>query len=89
MQLAERVLGVDAEGLTDAEVVAEGIRRLRAFWRDVLHLPGTLAGLGIEHPDVDALVHNLHVTKGTVFGNYVKLDASLTRSIYELCIHPD
>ena len=89
VQLAERVLGVDAEGLTDAEVVAEGIRRLRAFWRDVLHLPGTLAGLGIEHPDVDALVHNLHVTKGTVFGNYVKLDASLTRSIYELCIHPD
>lgn len=85
VQLAVRVLDVNPDGLSEREVVEEGIHRLRRYWKDVLHLPSNLAELGISHPDIDALVHNLHVTKGATFGGYVKLDAVLTRRIYEIC----
>lgn len=85
VQLAVRLLDVHPEGKTDAEIVAEGIRRLRAYWHDVLHLPANLKELGVEHPDIEALVRNLHRTKGERFGNYVKLDAQLTRDIYMEC----
>ena len=81
-QLALRVLHVSAEGKTDEEIIAEGIARLRQFWHS-LGLPITLKELGIENPDIDALVRNLHITKGEPIGNYVKLDRSLTKEIYE------
>ena len=81
-QLALRVLGVSAEGKTDEEIIAEGIARLRQFWHS-LGLPITLQELGIENPDIDALVRNLHITKGEPIGNYVKLDRTLTKEIYE------
>ncbi len=82
-QLAVRVLSVSEKRHDDRTIINEGIRRLRAFWTS-LGLPSTLAGLGIQHPDIDRLVHNLHITKGEVFGGYVKLDATLTRQIYEV-----
>ena len=85
VQLAVRLLDVHPEGKADAEIVAEGIRRLRVYWHDVLHLPANLKELGVEHPDIEALVRNLHRTKGERFGNYVKLDAQLTRDIYMEC----
>ena len=40
--------------------------------------------LGVTDPDIDALVNNLHVTKGEPIGSYVRLDRTLTREIYEL-----
>ena len=81
-QLALRVLHVSPEGKTDEEIIAEGIARLREFWHS-LGLPITLQELGIENPDIDALVRNLHITKGEPIGNYVKLDRTLTKEIYE------
>ena len=80
-QFAERVMGVEAEGRSDEEVISEGIARLRSFWKR-LGLPLTLSELGIEHPDIDALVHNVHQTKGEPIGQYVPLDHTLTREIY-------
>ena len=80
-QFAERVMGVSAEDRSDEEVISEGIARLRSFWKR-LGLPLTLRELGIEHPDIDALVHNVHQTKGEPIGQYVPLDHTLTREIY-------
>lgn len=82
-QLAVRVLQVADEG-DDASVIAEGIARLRAFWKS-LGLPLTLAELGIAAPDIDALVENVHRTKGEPIGQYVRLDRTLTRRVYEAC----
>ena len=81
-QLALRVLHVSPEGKTDEEIIAEGIARLREFWHS-LGLPITLKELGIENPDIDTLVRNLHIAKGEPIGNYVKLDRKLTKEIYE------
>ncbi len=83
VQLAERVLDVCPDGLTEHEIIAEGIARLRRFWSS-LGLPTNLHELGIEQPDIDALVRNLHVTKGEPIGGYVRLDRTLTHEIYEL-----
>ena len=83
VQLAERVLDVCPDGLSEHEIIAEGIARLRRFWSS-LGLPTNLHELGIEQPDIDALVRNLHVTKGEPIGGYVRLDRTQTREIYEL-----
>lgn len=83
VQFAERVFDVCPDGLSEQAVIAEGIARLRRFWTS-LGLPSNLSELGIEHPDIDALVHNVHVTKGEPIGSYVRLDRTLTREIYEL-----
>lgn len=80
-QLAVRVLGV-SEALPQDEAIAEGIKRLRAFWKS-LGLPLTLTELGIAEPDIDTLVANLHRAKGDIVGAYVPLDHTLTREIYE------
>lgn len=82
-QLAVRVLQVADEG-DEAAIIAEGIARLRAFWKR-LGLPLTLAELGIPEPDIDALVANVHHTKGEPIGQYVPLDRTLTRKVYEAC----
>lgn len=81
-QLVVRVFNVPSEGLTEQEIIAEGIARLRNFWTS-LGLPSNMRELGIAEPDIDLLVHNLHETKGEPIGNYVRLDRSLTREIYE------
>lgn len=83
VQFAERVFDVCPDGLSEQDVIAEGIARLRRFWTS-LGLPSNLHELGIEQPDIDALVHNVHVTKGEPIGSYVRLDRTLTRAIYEL-----
>lgn len=83
VQFAVRVFNVNPEGLSEQNIIAEGIARLRQFWSS-LGLPSTIRELGIESPDIDTLVRNLHVTKGEPIGNYVQLDRSLTREIYEL-----
>ena len=84
VQLATRVFDVP-EGLSEQEIITEGIVRLRRFWTS-LGLPSTMRELGITDPAIDVLVHNLHVTKGEPIGNYVRLDRTLTREIYELML---
>lgn len=87
VQLAVRVMGVAREGLTDEETTSEGIRRLRTYWRSI-GLPLTMAELGIENPDIDQLVRSVHTTKGEPIGQYVPLDASLTRTVYTEAANP-
>lgn len=81
-QLSIRVLGVSPNYLND-DVIALGINKLREFWKS-LGLPVTMHELGVENPDIDALVRNLHANKGEIIGNYVPLTKDMTRQILEL-----
>lgn len=82
VQLSERVLHVDTQDKSDIEIMQEGISHLQQFWSS-LGLPATLGELGIQNPDIDALVTAVHRTKGEPIGNYVPLDHTLTRRIFE------
>lgn len=81
-QLSIRVLGVSPNYLND-DVIALGINKLREFWKS-LGLPVTMHELGVDNPDIDALVRNLHANKGEIIGNYVPLTKDMTRLILEL-----
>ena len=83
-QMARRVFGVDIAG-DDTAVALEGIARLRAFFKS-LGLPLTFAELGVNEPDIPALVEGLHRNKGAQIGGYYRLDAAQTEEIYRLCI---
>ena len=69
----------------DHAAATEGIERLREFYRSI-GMPLTLGELGIGNADIDALVHNVHVNKGTPFGAYVPLYPEDSRAIYELML---
>lgn len=81
-QLGRRVFGITAAD--DRTAAIDTVASLRAFFETVLHMPLSFAQLGIENPDIDTLVSNLHANKGEVIGNYYKLKAADTRQIYEL-----
>lgn len=82
-QWARRVF--DVANNDDKGAAFEGIVALKAFFGSI-GLPVTFAGLGLDNPDIPALVRNLHVTKGEVIGGYYRLTASETSEIYELMI---
>lgn len=83
-QLAERVWNVpSSEDLEDMALTATS--RLKHFFH-YLGLPTNFRELGIEHPDIDRLVENLHRNKGEYVGNYVKLTREDTRAIYQLAL---
>ncbi|WP_295732320.1 iron-containing alcohol dehydrogenase [uncultured Muribaculum sp.] len=67
--------------LSTGEIAAEGIRRLREFYRS-LGMPSDFAGMGIASPDVTSLVEALHLHKGQSIGNYVELTSRDTKKIY-------
>jgi alcohol dehydrogenase YqhD (iron-dependent ADH family) len=80
-QFARRVFGV--EGNNDMEVATEGINRLKAFWRS-LGMPVTMKELGIDNPDIDALVDKLRGNKGDKIGGYVSLTMDDCKEIYAI-----
>lgn len=85
-QLAERVLGVvRMPGEADTEIALKGIEVLRGFFHS-LGMPLTMKELGINDPDIDKLVANLHLHKGNPIGGYVKLAPEDTKRIYQLMI---
>lgn len=83
-QFANRVFGVpESEDLE--EMALAGISRLKHFFR-YLDLPVNFKKLGIENPNIDLLVENLHRNKGELVGNYVKLTREYSREIYQLAL---
>ena len=80
-QFARRVFGV--EGNNDMEVATEGINRLKAFWRSI-GMPVTMKELGIDNPDIDALVAKLRGNKGDKIGGYVSLTMDDCKEIYAI-----
>lgn len=83
-QLGRRIFGVDEKD--DRVAAIETVASLRAFFTAVLRMPSSFKGLGIENPDIDALVQRLHANKGETIGNYYKLKAADTHQIYELML---
>lgn len=85
-QMAVRVFDVDPESLPDEKAIAtEGIARLRAFYKS-LGMPLTLSELGIEKPDIQALVKSLHGNKGATFGGYYTITPAESTEIYRLML---
>jgi hypothetical protein len=80
-QMARRLF--DIVGTDDKAVALQGIEALRKFYRSI-GMPTTFAELGIDNPDIDTLVANLHENKGVKFGGYMALTSTETRAIYEL-----
>ena len=78
-QLGRRVFGVEAKD--DRTAAIEAVASLRAFFSAVLRLPLSFKGLGIDEPDIAALVSNLHRNKGEIIGGYYRLGAEDTRQI--------
>ena len=78
-QFARRVFSV--EGNDDTEVATEGINRLKAFWKS-LGMPVTMKELGIDNPDIDALVAKLRINKGDKIGGYISLSMDDCKEIY-------
>lgn len=85
-QLGRRVFGVDIRD--DRGAAIETVAQLRAFFSAVLRMPSTFKGLGIDEPDIDAMVEKLHTNKGETIGGYYRLTAPDTRQIYELMLDP-
>ena len=67
--------------LSTAEIAANGIDRLRQFFRS-LGMPYDFGSLGIKEPDIPALVAALHLHKGNPIGAYVPLTPADTEAIY-------
>lgn len=80
-QMARRVFDVTESD--DSRAATEGIRCLRRFYHSI-GMPLTLAELGIKAPDIETLVRNVHINKGTPFGSYISLKPEDSRAIYEL-----
>ncbi|MBQ7482420.1 MAG: iron-containing alcohol dehydrogenase, partial [Bacteroidaceae bacterium] len=83
-QMATRIFGVP-EGDDKTAVALQGVERLKKFWKSI-GMPLTFKELGVENPDIDLLVKNLHRNKGEEFGFYVKVNPAISREIYEYCI---
>ena len=77
--LARNVLGIEQED--DAAAAAQGIAALKTFF-SALGMPLCFAELGIEQPDIELLVRNLHINKGEVIGSYYPLGAQDTAEIF-------
>lgn len=84
-QLAHRVLGVVPTGNDEADAL-EGVKRLKAWFHDVLRMPVSFAQLGIENPDIELMNTRLHKLKGEIMPGYIELDADATREIYKLAL---
>lgn len=85
-QLAHRVLGVADSGNASADA-HEGAKRLKTWFKEVLHMPVTFAELGIPNPDLELLNTRLHNLKGDILpGGYMPLDKDATMAIYKLAL---
>lgn len=82
-QFARRVFGI--VNPDDKSAATEGIMALKAFFSSI-GLPVTFSELGIENPDIHALVEKLHENKGKEIGGYRRLTQSDTFEIYKLML---
>ncbi|MEX1376138.1 MAG: iron-containing alcohol dehydrogenase [Eubacteriales bacterium] len=82
-QFAERVMGVNPEGMTDEETAIAGIEELKKFFAS-LGLPTSLKEVGADESSIDEMAQKCSIF-GTI-GNFVKLDEKDIREIYRLAL---
>jgi hypothetical protein len=85
-QFAQRVMNVASDFGTPEEIALEGVRRFKEFLSIDMKMPITFSGLGIDNPDIDALVANLHRNKGERFGAFYPITPDVSREIFTLCL---
>lgn len=81
---AHKVWNVPATADKRADAL-EGIARLKAFFHTI-GMPTSIAELGIDNFDLELINSHLHVTKGELVGNFVPLNDTHTRQIYEYAV---
>lgn len=79
---AHRVMGV-AEGGQPLAEAREGIRKLRAFFREI-GMPLSFREIGAREEDIPELVSRLHRHKGPTVGFFCRLTPTDTEAIYRL-----
>ncbi len=83
-RFATAVMGV-REGSDSKTIIAEGITRLREFYKSIGLTVSTTELIGHE-PDIETLVASLHYNMGEHVGGYVVLDMDDCRQIYKAAL---
>lgn len=80
-QYARRVF--DIEEKDDTKAAALGIEALKKFLSSI-GMPVNMKELGIEEPDCKLLAEKVVENKGSLFGNYIKIDRETAEEIYRI-----
>lgn len=80
-QYARRVF--DIEEKDDTKAAALGIEALKKFLSSI-GMPVNMKELGIEGPDCKLLAEKVVENKGSLFGNYIKIDRETAEEIYRI-----
>lgn len=81
-RLATKVFGVPENHFDKKAVALQGIKRLRAFFREI-GMPTTLKEAGAKKADIPQLLRTLEKNKGKKFGSFMKLKLKDAERIYE------
>lgn len=80
-QFARRVFDIVEDD--DTKAAEKGIEALKKFFTSI-GMPVNMKQLGIENPDIKLLAAKVVENKGTVFGNYIKVDQEVAAKIYAI-----
>ncbi len=80
-QFARRVFNVDEAD--DKKAALLGIEALKKFLKSI-GMPVNMKELGIDNPDVELLAKKVTENKGSIFGNYIKINQEVAEKIYKL-----
>lgn len=80
-QFARRVFNVDEAD--DKKAALLGIEALKKFLKSI-GMPVNMKELGIDNPDVELLAKMVTENKGSIFGNYIKINQEVAEKIYKL-----
>lgn len=80
-QYARRVFNV--EEADDKKAALLGIEALKKFLKSI-GMPVNMKELGIDNPDVELLAKKVTENKGSIFGNYIKINQEVAEKIYKL-----
>lgn len=80
-QFARRVFNV--EEADDKKAALLGIEALKKFLKSI-GMPVNMKELGIDNPDVELLAKMVTENKGSIFGNYIKINQEVAEKIYKL-----
>lgn len=84
-RLATQVFGVPANHFDKKTAALEGIKRLKAFFREI-GMPTTLEEADAKAEDIPKLLNTLEKNSGKSFGNFKKLTLEDAENIYKLAL---
>ena len=84
-QMAVRVFGVNMDFFHPENTAAEGISRVKAFFKSI-GMPVTFAELGAKEEDIPVLVEKLIEQESGSIGGFVNIDRKAADAIYRLAM---